>query len=161
MSSRAMASSSMTRTRSDVAERRPSEPAELLAGECATAGRRTVKTEPLPGPLPTVTSPPIRVFLDFEDESVLVLLRQLPRCADDVVKQRGQIHCLRAELELACLDLREIEHLIDEAEKMGTRTVNPVQWLCRLLRAEARRIVHHHLGQPDDGIERGAQLMAH
>src|SRR5262249_60803157 len=44
---------------------------------------------------------------------------------------------------------------------MGTRTVNPAQWLCRIFRAEARRIVHHHLGQPDDGIQRCAQLMAH
>src|SRR5262249_54484762 len=45
--------------RSKVAERRPSEPTELLACECAPAGRRTVKTEPLPGSLATVTSPPI------------------------------------------------------------------------------------------------------
>jgi len=44
---------------------------------------------------------------------------------------------------------------------MGTRTVNSPQRLCRLFRAKARRIADHHLGQPDDGIERGAQLMAH
>src|SRR6516164_7271122 len=44
---------------------------------------------------------------------------------------------------------------------MGTRTVNSPQRLRRLFRAEARRIADHHLGQPDDGIERGAQLMAH
>ena len=90
-----------------------------------------------------------------------MLLRQLPRRADDILKQRRQIHRLRAELKLAGLDLREIEHLVDEAEKVGTRTVNPAQRLRRLFRAEARRIADHHLGQPDDGVERGAQLVAH
>src|SRR5256886_11237600 len=59
MSSRAVASSSMTRTRSAVGERRPSEPVELLACASALPGRRTVNTEPLPGSLVTVTSPPI------------------------------------------------------------------------------------------------------
>src|SRR5262249_52629264 len=57
MSSRAVASSSMTRTRSAVDERRPSKPVELLTRGSALAGRRTVKTEPLLGSLATVTSP--------------------------------------------------------------------------------------------------------
>src|SRR6516165_3987257 len=59
MSSRAVASSSMTRTRSAMGERRPSELLELLACASTLPGRRTVKTEPLPGSLVTVTSPPI------------------------------------------------------------------------------------------------------
>jgi hypothetical protein len=57
MSSRAIASSSMTRTQPAVGERRPSEPVELLACASALPGTRTVKTEPLPGSLATVTSP--------------------------------------------------------------------------------------------------------
>src|SRR5262249_20121149 len=101
------------------------------------------------------------VFLGFEDGPVLVLLRQLPRGPDDVLKQRRQIHRFRAELELAGFDLREIEYLVDQGEKMDTRTVDPAQRLCRLFRAEARRIADHHLSQPDDGVERGAQLVAH
>ena len=44
---------------------------------------------------------------------------------------------------------------------MSTGSVNPAQRLRRLFRAEALRIAHHHLGQPDDGIERGTQLVAH
>src|SRR5215471_19103178 len=44
---------------------------------------------------------------------------------------------------------------------MGTRTVDPAQGLRRLFRAEARRVADHHLGQPNDGIERRAQLVAH
>src|SRR5262245_59584811 len=59
MSSRAVASSSMTRTQSAMGEWRPSESVELLACASALPGRRTVNTEPLPGSLVTVTSPPI------------------------------------------------------------------------------------------------------
>src|SRR5215813_3669060 len=254
MSSRAVASSSMTRTDSAVGERRPSNPVEPLACESALLRRRTVKTEPLPGSLVTVTSPPIiraslrvmakprpvppycraveesawvnssnslaccsgvipmpvsataisiqlpvdhpfdaqlnlpllgklagiaqqieqdlpqphgidyqaaEIVRAFDHEAILILLCQLPRGADDVLKQRRQIHRFRAKLELAGLDLGQVKHLVDEAEKMRTRTVDPAQRLRRLFCAEARRIADHHFGQPDDSVERGAQLMAH
>src|SRR5262245_27279251 len=59
MSSRAVASSSMTSTQSALDGRPLSKPAGLCAGESAVAGRRAVKTEPVPGSLVTVTSPPI------------------------------------------------------------------------------------------------------
>ena len=39
--------------------------------------------------------------------------------------------------------------------------MHPPQRLGRLFGTEARRIGDHHLGQPDDGIERRAQLVAH
>src|SRR5262249_281382 len=81
-----------------------------------------------------------KIFWAFDHESILILLCQLPRGADDVLKQRRQIHRFRAELELAGLDLGQVEHLVDEPEKMGTRTVDPAQRLYRLFRAEARRI---------------------
>jgi hypothetical protein len=44
---------------------------------------------------------------------------------------------------------------------VGTRTVHAVEWLLCLLRAEPRHVSDHHLGEPDDGVERGAQLVAH
>src|SRR6478609_114635 len=210
MSSRAVASSSMTRTQSTAGERLAPEPVELLACASASPGRRTVKTEPLPGSLVTVTSPPImraslrvmarpspvppycraveesawvnssnslaccsgvipmpvsataisiqsrpsttlltrsatspclvnlqallkhgidgqaaKIVGAFDHEAILILLRQLPRGADDVLKQRRQIHRFRAELELAGFDLGEVEHLVDEAEQVGTGTVDP------------------------------------
>ena len=36
-----------------------------------------------------------------------------------------------------------------------------LQRLLRLFRAEPRRVGDHHLGEPDDGVERRAQLVAH
>src|SRR5260370_878339 len=123
MSSPAVASSSMTRTQSAVGERRPSEPIDLLASESALPGRRTAKTEPLPGSLATVTSPP-NIVRAFDYGAILILLRQLQRRADGLIDLRSQFPRLRAELELAGRHLGEIKHPVDEAEKMSTRTVN-------------------------------------
>src|SRR5262249_53906762 len=101
------------------------------------------------------------VLLDFNDEAVLFFLRKLPPGADDLIYQRGELHGLWVEFELFGLDLRQIEHLVDEAEKVSAGAVYALQRLLRFLCAEARRVFDHHLGQADDGIERGAQLMAH
>ena len=79
----------------------------------------------------------------------------------DLVDQRRELHRLRIELELAGLDLGQVEHLVDEAEQVSAGAVHALQRLQRLLRAEARRVGDHHLGQPDDGVERRAQLVAH
>ena len=44
---------------------------------------------------------------------------------------------------------------------MVAGTIHAAQRLRRLLGAESRRVGDHHLGQPNDGVERRAQLMAH
>jgi hypothetical protein len=49
------------------------------------------------------------------------------------------MHGLRIEFELAGLDLGEVEHLVDEAEQVGTSAVHALQRLLRLFSAEARR----------------------
>ena len=65
------------------------------------------------------------------------------------------------ELELAGLDLGEVQHLVDEAEQVGAGAMHALERFQRLFGAEARRVGDHHLGQPDDGVERRAQLVAH
>src|SRR5262249_60880595 len=65
----------------------------------------------------------------FDDEPILVLLRELPRRADDLIDERRQIHRLGAELELAGLDLREVEHLIDKAEQVRAGAVHAIERL--------------------------------
>ena len=39
--------------------------------------------------------------------------------------------------------------------------LHALERLLRLFRAEPRRVGDHHLGEPDDGVERRAQLVAH
>ena len=65
------------------------------------------------------------------------------------------------KFKLSGLDLRQVEHLIDKAEKVSPSAVHALQRLLRFFCAEARRVFDHHLGQSDDGIEGRAQLMAH
>src|SRR5262249_14191744 len=94
MSSRAVASSSMTRTRSAVGERRPSAPVELFTCESGLAGRRSVKTEPLPSSLVTVTSPPIR------RASLRVMAK--PRPVPPYCREVEESACVNSSNNLAC-----------------------------------------------------------
>src|SRR5215831_2196944 len=100
-------------------------------------------------------------LLDFNDEAVLILLGKLSRGADDLIDQRCELHGLWIEFELSGFDLRQIEHLVDEAKKVGAGTMHALKRLLRPLCAEARRISHQHIGEPNDGIQRRAQLVAH
>jgi hypothetical protein len=59
------------------------------------------------------------VLLGFNDQPVLILLGKLSRGADDLVDESRQIYRFGIELQLAGLDLREIQHLVDEAKEMG------------------------------------------
>src|SRR5262249_53730199 len=58
-----------------------------------------------------------QVLLRVDNETVLVLLGKLSGGADDLVDQRCQLYGLWVELELSGLDLRQVEHLVDEAKK--------------------------------------------
>jgi len=89
------------------------------------------------------------------------LLGKLSGSADNLVDQRRQLHGLRVELELSGLDLRQVEHLVDEPEQVRAGAVHALQRLLGFFCAEARRVGDHHLGQAEDGIERRAQLVAH
>src|SRR5262249_18795231 len=79
---------------------------------------------------------------------------------EDIVTQCCEVHGLRVKLELPGLDLRQVEHLVDEAKKMSTGAMHALQRLLRLFCAEARRIGNQHVSEPNDGIERRAQLVA-
>jgi hypothetical protein len=86
-----------------------------------------------------------KVPLGFHHEAVLVLLGQVFRGADDLLNQRRQIHGLRIKFELAGLNLREVEHLIDEDEQVGAGRIHATQRLQRLFRTEAPRIADRQL----------------
>src|SRR5262249_52064493 len=101
------------------------------------------------------------VLLGVNDEAVLFLVGKLSSGADDIVYQRGSLGGFWVEVQLSGLDLRQIEHLVDEAKEVSPSAVHALQWLLRLFSAEACRVFDHHFGQSDDGVEGRAQLMAH
>ena len=57
-----------------------------------------------------------QVIRGLDRKAVLVLLGKLTRGADNLIDQRRELHGLRIELELAGFDLREVQHLVDEAK---------------------------------------------
>ncbi len=85
----------MTRTQSALGERRLSDvPVKLLACASPLAGKRTVKTEPLPGSLVTVTSPPIM------RASLRVMAR--PRPVPPYCRAVDESACVNSSKSLAC-----------------------------------------------------------
>ena len=63
-------------------------------------------------------------------QPILILLGELACGADDLFDQWCKLHGLRIEFELAGLDLREVEYLVDEAEQVVAGAIDALQRLC-------------------------------
>ena len=70
-----------------------------------------------------------KVLLCFDHQPVLILLGELTCGPDDLVDQGRELHGLWVEFKLTGLDLRQVEHLVDEAEKVSSSAIHPLQWL--------------------------------
>ena len=69
---------------------------------------------------------------------------------------RGEI-----EFELAGLDLREIEEIVDQREQMRAAGVDVIDIAAVLVVADlAEALQPHHFREAEDGVERRAQFMA-
>src|SRR5215472_16140781 len=95
----------------------------------------------------------------FDLERELFVGRQrLQRAADGL---RNVLNVIIGEFEdeLTGLDLRQIEHIIDEPEQMPTVSLKPFEDAEHLLGWLAVSAIRHQFGVAEDGIERRAQLM--
>src|SRR5262249_23628250 len=108
-----------------------------------------------------VRSERAEVLLGLNDEAVLVLFCELSGGGGDLIDKPPPIYRLRIWVGLTGFDLREVKYLVDEAKEVAAGGIHTPQRFQRLLRAEARGVGDHHLGQADDGVERRAQLVAH
>src|SRR5262249_50747562 len=70
-----------------------------------------------------------QALLRLDDKTVLVLLGELARGADDLVDQRNEAYAFRIEVELAGLDLRQVEHLVDQSKEMGAGGIHAFERL--------------------------------
>src|SRR5262249_34431613 len=71
----------------------------------------------------------INVARALDKESVVILLCEGARRADHLVEQAGDIDQFGIELQFSGLDFGQIEHLIDQLEKMSSGSVNATQRL--------------------------------
>ncbi len=94
-------------------------------------------------------------------EIKLLLRRQRLDRAEHVVDD--VLHRIGGErkLELAGLDLGQVEHVVDQAEQMPAVAFDALEHVLRLLRRLAVDAVENQFGVAEDGVERRAQLVAH
>ena len=83
--------------------------------------------------------------------------RQRAEQFDDVGQDIGQVHLGEVDGEGAGLDLRDVEHVIDQRRDVRGRALDVSEGRFTPL----RRQVHsaQQFGEPGDGLERSAQLM--
>src|SRR5207249_5839174 len=71
---------------------------------------------------------------------------------------RGRVVAQR-QLQATGLDLREVEHVVDETQQMLAVGLDVGQRLLQLGRHLAVQIVEDQLREAEDGVQRGAQLV--
>src|SRR5262249_27604521 len=116
--------------------------------------RTCVKRRPSPRPRGQ-----LRCYLDFEREP-FVGCQRLQRAANRLGNVLNGI-IGQFELELASLDLGEVEHVIDQSQQMSAVSLKALENTQHLLRWFTTCAICHQLGIAQDGIERRAQFVAH
>ena len=102
------------------------------------------------------------LLVDLDDQSIVILLDERAngrrRGLDDLADRER----LRGELHLPGLDLREIEHVVDQREQVLARGLDLRQVANERLESDLLlRLLLQHLAVADDRVERCAQLVAH
>src|SRR6516164_3679639 len=100
-----------------------------------------------------------RGHLDFEGQ-LFVSRQRLQRAANGLGNVLNAV-IRKFEFELTGLDLRQIKHVIDESEQVLAVGLKSFEYSKHLLRRLTVSAVRHQFGVAQDGVERGAQLMAH
>ena len=91
-----------------------------------------------------------------------VALPREPACDRcDVLDHRRELHALGLEIDLSRFHLRQIEDVVDQLKKMPCAFQDKRAELGILRRHGPESRVDHHLGEPDDRVERRAQLVRH
>ncbi len=91
----------------------------------------------------------------------MLLLAERAYGGDDRLDHLFDVELFRVELHLAGLHLRQVEYVVDELKQMLAGTVDLLQVGDDRRLVELLGLLLEHLAVPDDGVERGAQLVAH
>jgi len=102
--------------------------------------------------------------VDGDDVDAQVDIAPLAQRADDVMDLFDRILDTEAvvrELHATRLDLAEVEHVVDELEKVLPRRVNVLEAFLTLLRSQIHEVVLEDFAESQDRVQRCAQLVAH
>ena len=127
-----------------------------FGGELHGVGTEVEQDLPDPGAVPEERRRNVRLDVDQElDPFGVGGARQDP---PDVVDDAGQVERGLLDLELAGLDLREVEDVVDDHQQALRRQLDAGSEL-RLLLVEIG--LEQEIGEPDDAVHRRPDLVAH
>ena len=79
----------------------------------------------------------------------------------DVILEIGEIELAHVERDGAGFDLREVEDVVDERQELGAGSVNRLGELHLLLAEVSVGIVRQQLGEHEQAVQRGPELVRH
>ncbi len=137
-----------------VAVRPQGQPHLALGGELGRVGQQVVQDLL---ELHEVRSHVLGAGRQVHGQGVVVPIHQRVDGRLDLFDQLGKIHVFPEDLHAPGLDLREIEHVVDQPQQVGAGAVDP-----RHVFAHVRGgLLHQQLRVAEDGVERRAQFVAH
>ena len=77
------------------------------------------------------------------------------------LQQLGHLHRLERDLQLAGLDQRQIEHLVDQAQQVACAAQDLADMFALLLGERVLRVGDQQLPETEDRVHRRAQLVRH
>ena len=102
-----------------------------------------------------------RAFVGGRFEADVLLAGALARRGEHRREQRPDRERLRPELDASCLDLCEIEHVVDQREEVISGVADISQIALLAVGGRGRELLLEQVGKADDRVERCAQLVAH
>ena len=104
---------------------------------------------------------PRQVRIDRLHQAHLLALDQRLHRAEAEVNQRLEVEGHRADLDPAGLDLGEVEDVVDERQEVLGADEDLLEVLVLPGREDVAGAPHHEAAEPDDGVERGTELVGH
>src|SRR5215469_4727947 len=101
----------------------------------------------------------LRSYLHFKHE-LFVGCQGLKRAADVLGNVLNAV-VGEFEFQLTSLDLGQVEHIIDETQQVLAVGLKAFEYAQHLFGRLAVSAIRHQFGVAQDGVERGAQLVAH
>jgi hypothetical protein len=101
---------------------------------------------------------PFRCMVEIHQDVELLGLNLIGDQIEDVIDHARRFEVTGFECQLLGLDLGQIQDIVDDLEQMLGRVAEPVQLLDLAWR---ERILSHEMRIADDGVHRGADLVAH
>ena len=101
------------------------------------------------------------IALEVQHETVSVFRHQWRDCRLDIAQQVGDVESFQENFHLVCLDLRQIEDVVDEREEMAAGRGDLFQFRDELVHLLFARIFDQHLAVANNRVQWSAQFVAH